>query len=581
MINLTNIKQDNFLGTTLYETLQDKLTAQASSGQAVVSVTNGAQFSVGQCLILYNLEGNFETVVIQSKAGNNLTMTANLANTYQVGASIGRYLGYIDTLSMKYGRKQAPDLGTGADGAFVSTGNATWSTDKNFTSITILNGHTITINADVTIKCQGAVDIQAGGKLSAKGQGHAGGSYGSPYSRCGTSELGFGPMGSGTTRIRNGGGGGGCSTSGYGQGAHSGGGGGGYGTAGGDGSNEYYGLGGAVYNDAQMSNETTAFMKGAGGGGGASGITNYGGSGGNGGGIIKLNCRTLTVASTGDIDCDGNPGDNGQALSSSWSTGGGGGGAGGSIKILVLISATINTSRIHAIGGIGGMSQQNGVLNYASAGGAGGMGRIRIECPNISGTSNPTLNGGYSSGWTGNAKYGFYFTKKYTVADDVTTANAYVKQKAVTKTVTGAVGSAQAVVNVSDGSIFEAGDIVVIKEGDKVERKTILSVAVNALTMTTNFANSYTTSAVVFRIDVRGYCSMVDTGANENLLPMTMKDIYFLTADAYLQITFSKTIKSVATDVAGKSFIGMIMVKGKVSGDTVDNSLAEVSFEYF
>jgi len=576
LAELFGIKIERFKNTDLYDDLKDNLTAQANSGQVVVSVGTGANFSVGECVIIFDPStNNFETATIQSKNTNALTMTANLTNTYGAGSFVGKYIGYLDTASRKFKRKVAPDLGTGADGAFVSSGNATWSTEKNFTSVTIQNGHTITVNGDFEIKCQGAFTINSGGKLSAKGQGHAGGvgQVGTGYwgARQGTSELGAGL----NNRNANGGGGG-CAITDQSANYRAGGGGGAFGTNGSNGGAYYgaYGYGGVAYNDAGMTNDTVGFRKGSGGGGGC---YYYGGSGagGNGGGIIRISCLSLSIA--GSIDCDGDNGGNayeqygGQGVG-----GGGGGGAGGSIRILCLGSATIGTGLIHASGGTGGTGYNN-----QAYGGNGGAGRVRIEASAISGTSTPTLASGYSTGYTAYTKYGFYFTQKITTGSPAITVNAYIRQDVVVNELIGAsVSAGQKNCQVANGAKYEIGDKVVVKEGTKFEVHTIASKNTNVLTMTDNFANSFTTSGKVFRIDCVGYCSLQPTGSGESQEEMTLKEIFFENSDTVMLLVYSKTIKAINEDSEGVELVGMVRLKD-VASNTNAVAMREVNWEYF
>lgn len=566
---LVGIKKDAFDANSLYDDLISVLSAQANSGQPVVNVVSGTNFTVGECIVIYDQVTNaFETATIQSKSGNTLTMTANLVNTYGEKSYCGKYIGYLDTVNRKYKRRPGPDLGTGADGAFVSSGNATWNTEKNFTSVTIQSGHTITITADVEIKCQGAFVIQAGGKLSAKGQGHAGGSSDHNYAYQGTSELGVGI----SSRSANGGGGGAgyCNDSSY----RAGGGGGAFGSNGSNGgaySGGQYGYGGIAYNDPAMTNNDVGYRKGSGGGGG---YYYYGGSGagGNGGGIIRISCLSLSVA--GEIDCDGNNG--GDAWQEYSGVGaGGGGGAGGSIRIICLVSATIGTNLIHASGGTGGTGYDN------AYGGNGGVGRIRIEAPSITGTSTPTLATGYFTGFTGYTKFGFYFTHKIVIYDPSITVNAYIRQNIVVNELIGAtVNSGQKNCSVVDGTKYEVGDVVVVREGTKIEKHIINSKDGNVLTMVDNFTNSYTTAGKVFRIDCAGYCSLKTAGAGEAQEAMTLKEINFELNDTAMLLVFSKTIKTDNNGNSGTELVGMVRLKD-VEKNNREVAMREVNWEYF
>lgn len=579
---LIGIKQDNLLDNSIVDELFDNLTAEALSEQADIEVGDGSQFTIGEMVIVYDGDGTFETATIQSKNGNILTMTANLVYSYPLGALIGKYLGVLDTGNGKYVRPIAPDLGDGSDGDFVSSGSVTWSSEKNFSSVLIQNGHTVTVSGNFDIKCQGTFEIEAGGKLTAKGRGHAGGGYSTYYARQGTSYPG-GDQGLGYQSYqRNGGGGGGGVCYSTGQNSGAGGGGGGYGSGGGTGSligGSNGGQGGATYNDGELSNEAIEYRKGSGGGGGCSGIQMHAGSGGSGGGIIRIQCKLLIV--DGEIDCNGNDGQDAQAYNSSFRAGGGGAGSGGTIFIVCLLGATIGTNLIHSNGGTGGLGDQYGTPTTTGKGGNGGNGRIRIEAGAISGTSTPAFATGYSSGAEGRTKYGWYFTQNIETENETINVNCFIEQNIVEKKNLASVASTdQADVEISDASQFEAGDMVLIRENEKLEIKTIDSIASNVLSMTENLKYSYTATAEVMRIDVQGVISLVEAGEDENLLDMNIKDVEDKGNDVY-KFSFAKCIRNNAEEGVGMKLVGAVRLKGRNTGETVDVSINEVSWMWF
>ena len=579
---LIGIKQDNLIDNSVVDELFDNLAVDALSGQANVQVSNGSQFSVGEMVIIYDGEDTFETVAIQSISVNTLTMTDNLIHSYPLGSLIGKYLGVLDTGNGKYIRALAPDLGDGTDGAFVSSGNVTWSSEKNFSSVLIQNGHTVTVSGNFDIKCQGTFEIEIGGKLTAKGRGHAGGGYSTYYARQGTSYPG-GDQGLGySSYLRNGGGGGGGVCHSTGQNSGAGGGGGGYGSAGGGGSvigGSNGGQGGGTYNDGELSNNAIEYRKGSGGGGGCSGIQMHSGSGGTGGGIIRIQTKLLIV--DGEIDCNGNDGQNADAYNNSFRAGGGGGGSGGTIFIVCLLGATIGTNLIHSNGGTGGLGDQYGTLVTTGKGGNGGNGRIRIEAGAISGVSTPGFATGYSSGADGRTKYGWYFTQSIETENNAINVNCYVEQNIVEKKNLASLANAdQADVEISDASQFEVGDKVLIRENEKLEIKVIDIIASNILTMDSDLKYSYTTSAEVLRIDVQGIISLVEAGEDENLQDMDIKDIEYIESDIY-KFSFTKCIKNNAEESGGMKLVGSIRLKGRNTGETVDVSFNEVSWTWF
>ncbi|MCP4273021.1 MAG: hypothetical protein GY781_13850 [Gammaproteobacteria bacterium] len=547
----------------------DYVDGGASSGQADVDVSDGTKFAVGDEVVIYDGQDSFETALIDSISSNTLTMSGNLVNTYPDGAFIGKYLGFLDTTNNKYTRLLAPDLGDGSDGAFVSSGNATWSTDKNYTSITIQNGHTITVDANIEIKCQGAVTIESGGKLSAKGEGHAGGAGGGFQGYQGTSQTGAGTT---SSQRNDGGGGGGASNPGAG-------GGGGYATNGIAGSGSNNGEGGTTYNDEELTTYTEDYLKGSG-GGGASWSSSSSSSplliGGAGGGIIKLFCKSLTVA--GEIDCDGVDGlGDGSAGYATYSYGGSGGGAGGTIYIIALNACIMGSSLIHADGGSGGTGYPAG-----RNGGNGGDGRIRVEAHKITGTTSPTYVSGYNTNIQF-TKYGWYHTQKINALNDTITANAYVKQEIVRDAnISGATSSGQKDVIVDDASVFNAGDKVVLIEDDKMEIGEIDSILSNTLTLVDNLTYSYTASGDVLGVDNYAYVSLEPVDDDESQVEMNLQSVENLSAGIWY-FTWSKTVQvddDPGNGEPGVNIVGKVRLQGK-DNNTVDVNLTEINWSYY
>lgn len=124
---------------------------------------------------------------------------------------------------------------------------------------------------------------------------------------------------------------------------------------------------------------TIMLFGGAGGTGGDAGTG--AGNGGRSGAIIIIAAGTLTV--TGIISNDGGVGGN---ASGGTGTGAGGGGAGGSTYI-VSRNAILGSGLVTALGGLGGSANQ-----FCPAGGPGAIGRIRIECCERTGSTNPSAS---------------------------------------------------------------------------------------------------------------------------------------------------------------------------------------------
>ncbi|MCF7819867.1 MAG: hypothetical protein K9M44_00145 [Candidatus Pacebacteria bacterium] len=576
ILKLTGILQDDFTSNDQINETKDFIDSVANSGQKDVVVGDGSKFSVGEMVIIYDGYEMFENAVIESINGNILTMTENLSNSYPEGSYIGKFLGVLDTVNNQYLRLQSPDLGDGGDGAFESTGNETWSSEKNFTSVLIKDGHTITVNGNFPIKCQGTFEIEAGGKISAKAKGHAGGYGARYYGNCGASELG----GSTQQWERNGGGGGG----GYASGSsisRSCGAGGGYGTNGGNGYT--YGSspnntpqGGLAYNDSELSNFSESYLKGSGGGGGAGAESSGHSRGGYGGGIIRIHCKNLIV--NGEIDCDG--GDATEAGTPyNYYTGGGGGGAGGTIYLQVLNKATLGTNLVHSNGGIrsGGKNTSGDIWGY---GGNGGKGRIRIEAGKIDGSTSPTLVSGFITNLGGYAKYGWYFTKEIKALNETITVNGYFKQEVTIKINLSAIANlGQADVDLIDASDFEVGDKAILLEDEKMEIVEIQSISTNKLTMTEDLKNTYYTGAQLLRIDAYGLISLEPVDDDENLQDMMLQSVEDL-GDNIWYLSYSKTVKAMNNQDAGVRLIGCVKLKGR-SNNTNEIKLKEINWNYF
>ncbi|KKT72166.1 MAG: hypothetical protein UW68_C0046G0014, partial [Candidatus Collierbacteria bacterium GW2011_GWB1_44_6] len=510
-----------------------------------------------------------------------ITMTVNLTNTYPEGSRIGRYLGYLDTTNNKFQRLLAPDLGTGADGAFTSAGpTTTWSTDKNFTSVTIQNGHTVYVQGNIALKCQGHWDLQQGGKISAKGQGHAGGTGGrytdnrQGYSYAGTPGWGQG----------NNYGGGGCGDGSGSSASRGGGAGGGYGTAGTPGNgNETPTVGGQPYNDAGLSYFTTIYLYGSGGGGGG-GASNYSilGNGGAGGGIIRIHAKTCTIA--GEVDDNGNDGVTPDFADANYK-GAGGGGSGGTIFFQVIGKFYVTaTGNVHSLGGAGGLGRSSSGYDTYGNGGAGGAGRIRIEAGKIvnSGTISPTYATGYANNMGAYARYGWYTTAKVKPLNKTFFANAHIKFYAnVAVAPSGVVSSGQKVVGLSSPNalLFNSGMRVIIYENEKMDIGTINTVGGTSITLVDNLVNSYTTGATVIRVDARAYGSLVATGANENFQELDLKEVANLGSSIW-QLEYAKSYQLIGSETDKLQFCGRVRLEGK-DNDTVDVNAKDISWSYF
>lgn len=224
------------------------------------------------------------------------------------------------------------DRGDGSDGDFNPTGNVTISGLKQYRSMFIPAGVTVTVNLWTKIHCQGAVIIF--GTLSAAGQGGAGGAGNSGAGNSGG--IGHGSVGG----------------------------------AGGKASANMNSGGAAGGTEVRriFVDDYNEIIYGSGGGAGG-GYPDYGsgGNGGAGGGDIVLIAPSVKI--NGSITAAGVSGSSGGKYS-----GGGGGGGGG--RVMIITNIYMNKGSISVSGGGGG---GNGGGNGTANGAAGNSGAIIVK----------------------------------------------------------------------------------------------------------------------------------------------------------------------------------------------------------
>jgi hypothetical protein len=334
-------------------------------GTTALAATNPL-FVAGQEILIHQSQGNgagaWEINEIQSYSAGTITTLNQLTNDYFTGAQVIVLRQYTN-LTINPGVTVTAKAWNGSTGgifAFLANGTV------------VVSG---TISANGTGFRGGYPGAVNDGKVS----GGTGESEQQPLAdnRTGSDATNVSPVGMG-------GGGGGGNTGGSG-GSHGGGGGGGHATVGlpGDGSGV---AGGGIGGAADL---TAMVFGGGGGGGGASpGNPGYaGGSGGGSGGIILVVGGSVNVS--GSVVANGA---NGNSYSVGDNSGGGGGGAGGSILLRVQ-TAILGSSLVTATAGSGGAGGTQGGGPDTRRGGAGSVGRIRVEyCTSLSGSTNPTAS---------------------------------------------------------------------------------------------------------------------------------------------------------------------------------------------
>ena len=325
-----------------------------------ITVNDASGFSVDDEVLILQVQdttggnaGRYEFQYIASLNGNEITLTANLDNTY--------YSGTFDvvgaTTSQIIRVPQYTDV-------TVETGNRVTSSSWD--------GY---IGGVVVFRASGTMTIEAGGSIDVSEQGYRGGAFGPSYNQDGYqgesyTGMGIGGNGYGTGRMNNAGGGGSYICGGGGE----------YGGGATDsdpwtGSGDTYARKGNVYGTADLSE----LHFGSGGGGQWDGQDTFGppSEGGIGGGIILVYADTIT-APTDSFRANGQ---STYGIQRGSYTYGSSGGAGGSIYLQAL---TIQgaTDFCMALGGLGNHDP-------IRDGGDGGVGRIRVDADDLTGTTDP------------------------------------------------------------------------------------------------------------------------------------------------------------------------------------------------
>lgn len=223
------------------------------------------------------------------------------------------------------------DRGDGSDGDFVPNEDTTISGVKNYKSVFIKEGVTVTVDKYVLIKCQGT--FINNGTITATGKGASGGAGGNSAD-----------AGAGNSGFSQGGAGGNFNDS---------------------STNEVYkhsGAGGAIVVDGLPVSAAVAnsimeniprLYHGGGGGGGGSYQGYSGGTGGTGGGCVIIVSKSFT--NNGIISANGNAGSN--AVNNTNASGGGGGGGG---CVIAIQESLISQGTITVSGGVGGSGYRSG-----------------------------------------------------------------------------------------------------------------------------------------------------------------------------------------------------------------------------
>ncbi|MBI5545279.1 MAG: hypothetical protein HY901_15420, partial [Deltaproteobacteria bacterium] len=352
--NLTAPGSSRVVNTYAYVT-----DATVAAGATALHVNDASGFSVDDEVLVIQMSGSsgtgeYEFALIQSVEANVLTLQDALSKTYRSGV-------FNTTAAWATQVVRVPHFADVSIGASESIVAASW------------NGY---VGGVVAFRAQqlvvaGAIDVGSRGyRRGAIGNHNSPANAADKYGEQGESTYGRGTR---TYPAKSLGGGGGTHGGNYGQNSPGGGGGGGHGTAGVGGCCAtwfvgQYGQAGGAYGSADLS---TLFM------GSAGGCANS--NAGNGGGIVYVGARSIEVQGAGWIGANGGQGETAS-----------GAGAGGSI-FLAAPTMTIGSSRVVAAGGPqSGRWCSSAVPGRCTGyGGAGGVGRIRLDSRTLVGTSHP------------------------------------------------------------------------------------------------------------------------------------------------------------------------------------------------
>jgi len=359
--------------TTTIDTVRTP--ASGAAGATALSLGSASGFSVGRLVMVHQSQGAgagaYEIRQIRSLSGTTATIDTPLLSSYSSAGS---------------NRAQAVLV-------------------PEYTNVTVASGGTLVAPAwdgstggILVYLASGTVTID--GAVSMSGRGFRGTQHGC-FNRCVTGVQGESSLGGGggATGANGGGGGGGsrgqdCAAGGggaYGSAGAAGASGSGGGGCGAGTTSQPGGAGGSV---AGSSLDTALLFGGAGGEGGGDEGGAFAGGGGGGGGIVFMRGAQLllrgTVTASGSAGGDGN---NGACGGVGCGMGGGGGGAGGAIWLESTLAATLS-GVVTSGGGVGGSCTCGG----AYRGGGGGVGRIAVRAPSVTGSSSPAWAPGASIG---------------------------------------------------------------------------------------------------------------------------------------------------------------------------------------
>lgn len=229
------------------------------------------------------------------------------------------------------------DRGDGSDGDFAPTANVTISGLKQYKSVRIPAGVTVTISCYALIKCQGAFVNH--GTITASGQGAHGGS-GGYYAKDATGEYYPSAAGAGVSAISGVGGAGGSN----------------HGAAGAGGGCAAFNVTLDGPSTIELAMTLRGFGFGAGGGGGGCGSSTFrrygGAAGGRGGGAIAI--VSTGIYNSGIVAANGA---NGYSTGNDQASGGGGGGGG---MVAMIADTIMNYGSVTAAGGAGGSGRTSG-----------------------------------------------------------------------------------------------------------------------------------------------------------------------------------------------------------------------------
>jgi YD repeat-containing protein len=363
------------------------------NGTSAVIYTNGVAAGSGTVSVPVNVVRSDNKIAAPNAAEPNANVLLDELRIWSVARTqaeiagsmaqtlTGQETGLVANWSFNEGAGHLARDATANHADGVLTGGPTWAAPSTLTcqpwngtngGVLAFLAHQVTLGSNSVISADGK-GYRGGDGVPADGGDYA-------YGKAGARATGFSSLRESNSLERPPGGGG------AGKGADGSGGGGGYASSGTDGSMTLsasdFGRGAAMfYGSADL---LRIYPGGGGGGSGSHTSSRVGVAGGGGGGIVHVSAGW--IRGSGTLSSCGAAGQDGvRYTTDAYQGSGGGGGAGGSVHLAGNFATSM---QVLATGGGGGA--RHPLASSSKDGGAGGVGRIRLDLP--PGAVAPTLN---------------------------------------------------------------------------------------------------------------------------------------------------------------------------------------------